>query len=282
MLIAASVLWSLSGLAVKIAAINPAAFAFWRALAAAVTMLLVAPFAKGSMPSKRWLPASIGFYSLAVGMSIVAMTYATAAKGILLQYTGPAFCALFAWMFQGRSIGRRTLVALLIASAGILIMVLGGDSDTSAVGSVCGLISGLGFAGLILVLEKINRLADNRLNPFALVSINSFGAAGLILLAGAMMGFDFVVPTRALLIVIATGVVQLAAPYALFQMALKRVSPVDAALLVLLEPVLNPVWVWLAIRETPDTATLLGGAAILVSLVIEATKKTSENGNVSV
>jgi drug/metabolite transporter (DMT)-like permease len=59
----------------------------------------------------------------------------------------------------------------------------------------------------------------------------------------------------------------------LFQFALRRVTPVDASLLTLLEPVLNPIWVALLTPERPDLATYIGGAAIVVALIIEATKK---------
>ena len=81
-----------------------------------------------------------------------------------------------------------------------------------------------------------------------------------------------------LLLILATGVVQLAIPYVLFQRGLRRVGPVEASLLILLEPVLNPAWVWLAVGERPDAATFVGGAAILTAMVLEATKPP---GNVS-
>jgi drug/metabolite transporter (DMT)-like permease len=70
----------------------------------------------------------------------------------------------------------------------------------------------------------------------------------------------------------ATGVVQLGIPYVLFQLALRRVRPVDASLLILLEPVLNPVWVALATSEKPDGFTVAGGFAILVAMIVEALK----------
>jgi drug/metabolite transporter (DMT)-like permease len=73
-------------------------------------------------------------------------------------------------------------------------------------------------------------------------------------------------------LVAATGVVQLAIPYVLFQLALRRVRPVDASLLILLEPVLNPLWVALATSERPDAFTVAGGLAILVAMIIEAVK----------
>jgi drug/metabolite transporter (DMT)-like permease len=54
------------------------------------------------------------------------------------------------------------------------------------------------------------------------------------------------------------------------------VTPVDASLLIMLEPVLNPIWVWLVVGEVPEWTTFIGGAAILVTLVIEATKPGAE------
>jgi len=54
-----------------------------------------------------------------------------------------------------------------------------------------------------------------------------------------------------------------------------RVEPVDASLLILLEPILNPVWVWLGVGERPDTATFVGGIAIVAAMIIEATKTKS-------
>ena len=272
MLIAASVLWSLAGVSVKVAKMDPLAFTLYRSLAASAALLLLLPLGRkwGRAPRAGWAAVSAVLYTTVVALFIVATTVSTAATGILLQYTAPAFCALFAWLFLGRRVGGWTLAAMLVAAAGIAVMVVGSWRPGNWVGPVCGLASGAAFGGLVLVLEKNDRAAGG-VNPLALVLVNNLGTAGMMLALCAYRDTLGIQPFQ-LAIVAVTGVVQLALPYVLFQLSLRRVRPVDASLLILLEPVLNPVWVALMTDERPDLATVAGGAAILAAMVIEALK----------
>jgi drug/metabolite transporter (DMT)-like permease len=272
MLIAASVLWSLSGVVVKVVHIGPTAFAFWRSLGAAAIMAALLPLGRGRLPPLRWMLASATLYTVVVSLLITSMTASTAATGILLQYTAPLFCALFAWVFLRRRISASTMAAMSVAAVGIGIMVWGGWKGDHWVGPVTGLISGAAFGGLILVLERVDRAAGpGGANPFAIVLFNNAGAAAILLPLCAAQGALHAAPWKVGLVCV-TGVVQLAIPYVLFQLALRRVKPVDASLLILLEPVLNPVWVALATSERPDAFTLAGGVAILAAMVVEAVK----------
>jgi drug/metabolite transporter (DMT)-like permease len=74
------------------------------------------------------------------------------------------------------------------------------------------------------------------------------------------------VPAQSLLMIGAMGIVQLGVPYALFIRGLQTVPATDATLILLVEPILNPVWTWLAIREVPHWSTLVGGALIMLAL----------------
>jgi drug/metabolite transporter (DMT)-like permease len=271
LLIVTSVLWSLSGVVVKFVAIAPVAFAFWRALGAGAAVLPLVALSDHPWPRGPWLIISIAVYTAVVSLLIAAMTYSTAAAGILLQYTGPAFCALLAWGLQGRHIHARTWLAIAIALIGVGIMVLGSSTQRGWIGPTCGVISGVAFGGLILILEKLDRLAGGRANPFAIVALNNLGCAILLIPIVLALEGSFASQPWKIGMVLACGVVQLGIPYVLFQLGLRRVQAVDASLLILLEPVLNPVWVWLAMGEQPDAATFIGGAAILVALIIEAT-----------
>jgi drug/metabolite transporter (DMT)-like permease len=271
-LIVTSVLWSLSGVVVKTVNIAPVLFAFWRALGAGLAVFPLIALSKQPWPRGRWLLISIAIYTAVVTLLITAMTYSTAAAGILLQYTGPAFCALLAWGLQGRHIHPRTWLAIGIALLGVAIMVLGSDSAHGWIGPTCGVLSGVAFGALILTLEKLDRLAGGRANPFAIVAFNNLGCALLLIpLALRLSGGSLGAKPWQLWMVIACGVIQLGIPYVLFQIGLRRVPAVDASLLILLEPVLNPVWVWLVNGEQPDFATFIGGIAILAAMVIEAT-----------
>jgi drug/metabolite transporter (DMT)-like permease len=272
MLIAASVLWSVSGLAVKRAGMDALAFAMWRSLAGAVALGVAIPFAPGRWPRAKWMVPTVIVYAAVVSLLIAAMTLGTAARGILLQYTGPVFCALFAWIFQRRRIGKHTAVALLVSGIGIAVMILGSPAGGGWVGPTCGLLSGVAFGGLILLLEKVNRADGEDVNAIAVTFLNNAGAAVILVIICLATTTPILGDGRQMTIVTLTGVIQLAIPYALFQMALKRVEPVDASLLILLEPVLNPIWVAMAVGERPDWATIVGGAAILTAMVIDAMK----------
>ena len=274
MLLVASVLWSLSGLAVKLAAMDALAFAMWRSLAGAVALGIALWFAPGRWPRAKWMIPTVLTYTAVVSLLLAAMTLGTAARGILLQYTGPVFCALFAWMFQSRRIGRYTAAALLVSGVGIAVMIAGAPAGGGWIGPTCGLLSGVAFGALILLLEKVNRSGDGAgdVNPIAITFLNNAGAAVILIILCMASHTPMRGDARQMAIVTVTGVIQLAIPYALFQMALKRVEPVDASLLILLEPVLNPIWVALVFPERPDWPTVVGGAAILAAMVIEALK----------
>jgi drug/metabolite transporter, DME family len=274
MLIAASILWSLAGVAVKVARMDPLAFTLYRSLAASVALAVMLPLGRrwGRAPRPEWATVSALLYTAVLALFIISTTVSTAAAGILLQYTSPVFCALFAWLFLRRRIGPRTLLAMAIASAGIAVMVAGSWRPDNWVGPVTGVLSGAAFGALVLVLEKTDRAAGpGGVNPLALVLVNNIATTSMMIALCWARGTLAVHPWQ-LALVAATGVVQLALPYVLFQLALRRVRPVDASLLILLEPVLNPTWVALVTGERPDGATVLGGVAILVALVIEARK----------
>ena len=154
MLLLAAVLWSVSGVAVKVARMDPIAFAFYRALAAAVAMLALLPLGRGMgrPPKLKWAAASVLLYTAVVTLLIMSMTLSTAATGILLQYTGPVYVALFGWLFQGRRIGTRTLGVMALAAAGIGFMIVGGWQAGNWLGPVTGLAWGVAFGALVLVL----------------------------------------------------------------------------------------------------------------------------------
>lgn len=271
LLLATSILWSVSGAFVKIVQIAPTTFALWRSLAAGIAVAPLIGLSRDPWPPLRGMLLSVLLYAAVVSLLITAMTRGTAASGILLQYTGPAFCALLAWGLKGRRIKSRTWAALVLAMVGVAVMVMGGSHSQGWVGPTCGVLSGFSFGALILALENLDRSAGGRANPFAIVAINNIGCAILLIPIGLMLNGSVTAQPWKIGLVCLCGAVQLGIPYVLFQLGLRRVSAVDASLLILLEPVLNPVWVWLAVGERPDFATLLGGVAIILAMALEAT-----------
>jgi drug/metabolite transporter (DMT)-like permease len=254
----------------KLFPVAPLTFSLYRSLAAGLAMFAAVPILGGRFPSPRWMVLSVALHAPMVALFISSMSLGTAASGILLQYTAPVWVALLGWMLQGRRVGRRTLTAMIVAGAGITVMIATGHVG-GWLAPILGVGSGMCYAGLILVLEKIDHEAGGRVNPAWVVLINNLGSA-LVLLPVVWHFHELHVSRITFAAVATTGVVQMAMPYILFQFALRKVTPVDASLLTLLEPVLNPAWVAIMTSEVPEWGTVVGGIAILVAMAIEATK----------
>jgi drug/metabolite transporter (DMT)-like permease len=127
-------------------------------------------------------------------------------------------------------------------------------------GIVYGLVSGAAL-GAFTLTQRSMRGGD----PVALSSLYNLVAAALMLpLAWASLR----VSPGALLVAAAMGIIQLSVPYVLFIKGLRTVPATDAALITLVEPVLTPLWVWLAVSEAPLWPTCVGGGLILVALLV--------------
>ena len=294
LLLAAAILWSLGGALIKL--INDqgrgphaVTIAFYRSLFAG---LLLVPLARrkfhtlrrkdndrktetASAPTShspfviiRWLfslrPAAVScviFFSLMTVCFVLANTKTEATNVIILQYTSTfwVFC-LSPWLLREKPHGG-DLWILGLAMIGIAV-IFAGNVATDLVGLVIALGSGL-FYGLLTMMIRQMRDSDSA----AVTVLNNLGSALLLLPAAVLMG-SLMVSGRAWILLLLLGVVQFGLPYYLFTVALTRVPAYQAALLTLAEPVLVPIWTYLAVREKVPVTTFVGGAVILAALVL--------------
>lgn len=269
LLLFAAFLWSLGGILAKnqwieqipVGSRGPL-LACYRALFAAACL---APFVRWRRI--RWraalIPMAISYAAMNV-LYVSALTRTTAAAAIFLQYTATAWAALFGWLLLGERIRRGDLAALALAAAGIACIVLSEWTGADAFGNLLGVASGLGYAGVIVGLRS---LRDE--DPFWLVLLNNL-TAGVALLPWVL---KMEIPLQAAQwgVIASFGVIQLALPYLLFARALRGVSAHEAALLTIVEAVLNPLWVWLFIGEIAPAATWIGGSLIMSGLILRYT-----------
>jgi drug/metabolite transporter, DME family len=185
---------------------------------------------------------------------------------IWLQYSAPAWVFLISWILFGEFPVRRDLSLLVLAGVGVGVILWGQWGRGSSLGVLYGLASGLFFA-LVMVTLRWNQGFD----ATWLVFLNNFTTALVFLPA---IVYSQVWPQGSQWFYLAGfGVVQFAIPYLLFANGIRRVSSHEASGLVLLEPILVPVWVFLAWRhaadyEYPALSTLLGAGLILSGLVL--------------
>ena len=260
--LAAAVLWSLSGVITKSIPLDPLTIAYYRGLFAGLVLL---PF----VPRSRWvfrpvmIPLGLVFGAM-TGLYLGSVKATTAANAILLQYTAALWLVPLSALILRERPDRRSVQGIALAMVGIAAIVgFGYDGrPNEGRGILLGLASGLGYAVVVIGMRGLRGL-----DPIWLSAVNNlFGALALGGWIVLMRG-EIVWPTPPpLLVLIAFGALQMAIPYALFARGLRDVDAAEAALIALVEPVLNPIWVVLVHQEWPTTPTLIGGLFLLAGV----------------
>ena len=273
--VAAAVLWSSSGLFVKSTVFEDwpeesrgALLACWRAFFAGLVM---APLVRRPRWSRLLLPLAAVFTGMCIAyLSAVVMT--TAANAIWLQATSPWWVLLLSTVLLRERIARREWIPLVFGGLGVglilsceLLPGLGG-ADLAArpharLGVVLGLASGALFGCVAMLMRQLREH-----DAAWVVALPHLATA---LLMAPWVAAHGVWPSAAQLGVLAAfGMVQMGLPYLLFTRGLRAISAQEGVVIGLIEPVLMPLWVFLAGQETPRWWTAVGAALILAGLVL--------------
>jgi drug/metabolite transporter, DME family len=261
--LSAGVLWSLGGVFIKSLHLHPLTIVFYRSLFAALLFLPCA--GAGQRQARFSLLISALSYTAAVSTFVWANKLTTAANAIVLQYTAPIFVFLFARFLFGEPVARNNLVALITGMAGIGIIFGASRALPDAPGVAIAVLSGFLFAVYMLNLRFLQATS-----PAFLTWLNNLVCC-LVLFPFARS--ELALSSAQAVALVAMGVVQLGIPYFLFSKGLEKISLQEASLIVLIEPVLNPIWVAIAVGETPSSPTLAGGALILLGLAYRYVKQ---------
>ena len=255
-LLFAAVLWSLAGIFIKFLPLPPLTIVFYRSLFAS---LFFAFFVRRSIAVPRVaLLVSALAYTAAISAFVSANKITTAANAIALQYTAPMFVFMIVHFLFGEKITGASWISLMLGMLGIAVICVGSAGQPDAAGVMIALLSGLLFSIYMVSLRFLKEF-----NPGTLTFLNNLVCC-LILLP--LVGSELSLSLKEGWIVAVMGVVQLGIPYWLFSKGLEQISVQEASLIVLIEPVLNPIWVALIVGELPSGATLVGGLCIVGSL----------------
>lgn len=264
-LLAAALGWSVIGIAVKSPLLKDVpgpTFAGCRALTAGLFLL---PFVRPSMVRFRWglLPMVACFASMNL-LFIMATQQTTAAAAIFLQYTASLWAMLFGVVILKEPLLRGNAVAVTCGLAGIAWIVHSEWSGESFTGNALALMSGICYAGVIVTLRALRDEASQWL-----ILLN-YIVSGAVLVPWILQGVHDLTPMQWLMLA-CVGPLQMGLPYVLLARGLKWIPPQEATLILLLEPLLNPTWVWLCWGEAPSPATVIGGGLILFGLALRCT-----------
>lgn len=271
----AVLLWSTGGLFIKLTSLDAYQVTFFRSLLAAVTVLVMTR-KNGLRINGFGVVVSI-IYATLLFLFVWATKHTTAANAIFLQYTAPIYILVFAPFLIGEKFHLKDLVTIIFCIGGMSLFFVGKLEITDYEGNLAALGSGI-FLGLYIMLLRHPRAAG--MNSTITVIYGNFLLALLTLTSG-IAAFP-VMTLKDALAVAFLGIFQIGFSYILF---IKGVTggtrPLDASIIGFIEPLLNPVWVFLFVGEQPSNWALLGGAIIIATVVGHTFYQYRSGGNVA-
>ncbi len=273
----AVVLFSTGGAAIKACSLDGPQIASLRALVAGLFLAALLPEVRTRWTWRSWLVGSA--YAATLTLYVMAMKTTTAANAIFLQSTAPLYLLVLAPGLLGERIRSRSLVLMAVIAGGLVLVLTGVEragatAPSPALGNALGALCGVTWALTLLGLRWLG-VRRRGAGDGAATAV----AAGNVLAFLACLPWTFplvaVTPSDGML-VLYLGVVQVGLAYVLLTRGMRVVPAFEASLLILLDPVLNPVWAFAVHGERPARRALLGGALILAATIVDAWLATRE------
>jgi drug/metabolite transporter (DMT)-like permease len=254
-----ALLWSCSGLFVKVLSWGPLAILSARSMAAAVVLLL---WLRPRTLRWTWLQLVGALGYMGVQLFFIAGTkLAPVANIIFLAYTAPLYLVLFGYWFLDERPQRADWLTMPLIFAGMLLFFGDDLSFEGFRGNLFGALSGMAMAVLIVAMRR-----------------QKAGTPGHTILLGNFLGILLGLPwlwqetftPSSVSIILFLGVFQLGLSFVLYASAIKQLAALESTLILMLEPIFNPLWVFLALGEVPGPLALWGGALVVAAVLLRA------------
>jgi drug/metabolite transporter (DMT)-like permease len=268
---AAAVAWSTAGLFQRELTVDLATQLAGRAFFAVLAILAFVAVAERGRVVRGFLAIGraglvmAALMAISSGAFIAALNYTSVANVLFLQALAPVLAAVFG-TFVGERVSRRTWIAIAVAIAGVALMV-GGPSRPNATGLALSLLMSVSFAATIVITRHQRQVSMAPATCLSQAAV--FVCAAPFASAGSIGGED-------LALLVGLGVTQIGLGLIFLSIGARLIPAAEVALITLLEIVLGPLWVWLALGERPGTTTLVGGAIVLGAVVIQAVGEPEE------
>ncbi|MBW3628382.1 MAG: EamA family transporter [Gemmatimonadetes bacterium] len=264
-LLAAAALFSTGGAAIKATSLSGWEVASFRSGIAAVTVLLLV---RASRRVPDWRVLAVGAtYAATMILFVLANKLTTSANSIFLQSTAPLYILLLSPWLLREKIRLQDLVFIGVVAVGLLPFAIGTDAASAtapdpARGNIVALLSGVAWAGTLMGMRWLasGSAADGSAVSTVVVgnAIAFLVCLPLALPASSTGALDWAV-------VVYLGVVQIGLAYLCLTAGVRHVPALEASMLLLMEPALNPIWAWAVHGEQPSIWALAGGATILLA-----------------
>ncbi len=273
----AALLWSTGGLFIKEVTLNAWGVSFWRSSFAGITIFAIysamqrgkAPEATSLGTLHEWFSPFVllgaFFYAFMLVVFVLATKLTTSANAIFLEYTAPIYVLFIEPMLARSRMKRADLATVIVSTAAMALFFVGKFEVRSFWGNLAALGSGMAFAAYALTLKHQRATFASRWQGVIVGHVAISVAMVIVALSG---GTSLALSGSNLWRLLFLGIVQIGSAYALFTYGITHVRALDATLIAMIEPVLNPIWVFLGIGERPSSLAILGGIIILSVSVV--------------
>lgn len=271
----AALLWSTGGAFIKSVELNAFQTSFWRSLFAMITIAAITKPRTLSLSGETILTSLA--YSATLVFFVAGTKLTTAANAILLQYAAPIYILVLAHFLLKEQMTKVQVITVFFCVMGMAVFFLDRLSPEGYLGNFFAALSGIAFAVMTVMLRK-QRHAD----PTQSILLGNLWIVlimGILLIVQSLshpkgathpdVYFGFAISTADSIIVAFLGIFQIGIPYLLFSRGIRTLRAVDAALIGMLEPVLNPIWAFLIVGEVPSVFAFIGGAIIIIAVFVQ-------------
>lgn len=258
----AVLLWSTGGLFIKLTSLDAYQVTFFRSLFAAITVLIITR--KDGLRITAFGVGSTLIYSTLLFLFVWATKHTTAANAIFLQYTAPIYILILAPFVIGEKFHLRDLATVFFCIGGMSLFFVGDLSIGDYQGNIAALGSGI-FLGLYIMLLRHPKAMG--MSGTITVIYGNFLLALLTLPSG--IAAITTITLTDIFAVSFLGIFQIGISYILFIKGVRMgTRPLDASIIGFIEPLLNPVWVFLFVGERPSNWAILGGTIIVTTVAV--------------
>lgn len=253
-----ALLWSSGGLFIKLVTLSPMQISFFRCLIAAI--VFAALFRNKILKLNPLALLNSFSYAAVLILFVIATKTTTAANAIFLQSTAPIYVLIFEPILTKTKLEKINIITIAVCFLGMILFFTGDLTPGDIKGNLAALLAGVAFAAFFLGMKKNDK---------------QYGEASIFYgnIIVALICIPFVTEIRELSfnnlwMLVFLGVFQIAFAYALFSYGIKKILAVEASIISMLEPVLNPVWVFIGYGEVPSVYAIIGGLIIISAIAI--------------
>lgn len=272
-IIIAALLWSTGGVFIKEVSLDAWSISLWRSLFGCLTIFAIYRFNRNRIEAGKtepwftpqlWITAF--FFALLLVLFVIATKLTTSANAIFLQYTAPIYVLFAEPILSHTKLKPRDLAMVFISTCAMGLFFLGKFDVQSIWGNVAALTSGVAFATFALLLKHEH--ASEALRWRAVIVGHGMIVIAMVVLAVVGITSPAFNTAGDFWKLLFLGIVQIGIAYTFFTFGIGHVRAIDATLISMIEPVLNPIWVFIGVGERPTGWAIVGGGIILSVVAI--------------